>query len=51
MMEQAVRAPPKETIRLTTLSRGAGCAGELPLAKLEGLFASLGHGFEPASGK
>ena len=39
-----------DTVRLTSLSRGAGCACKLPLAKLEGLMGALGAGFQPASG-
>lgn len=37
-------------IRLTSLSRGAGCACKLPLSKLEGLFAGFGADLQPASG-
>jgi selenide,water dikinase len=37
-------------MRLTSLSRGAGCACKLPLAKLESLFSSLGQGLDQASG-
>lgn len=43
-------APVEQAVRLTSLSPGAGCACKLPLSKLEGLFASLGQGFAPASG-
>ncbi|WP_034489120.1 selenide, water dikinase SelD [Actinomadura oligospora] len=43
-------APAEQEVRLTSLSPGAGCACKLPLAKLEGLFAALGPGLEPASG-
>ncbi|MEV5569864.1 selenide, water dikinase SelD [Spirillospora sp. NPDC052269] len=43
-------APAEQVVRLTSLSPGAGCACKLPLSKLEGLFASLGPGFAPASG-
>ncbi|MBO0806729.1 MAG: selenide, water dikinase SelD [Actinobacteria bacterium] len=39
-----------ETIRLTSLSRGAGCACKLPMAKLEDLFVSLAPTLAPASG-
>ncbi|MGH3947956.1 MAG: selenide, water dikinase SelD [Pseudonocardiaceae bacterium] len=37
-------------VKLTSLSRGAGCACKLPLAKLETLFSSLGTNLEAASG-
>lgn len=37
-------------VKLTSLSRGAGCACKLPLDKLEGMFASLGTDLVPASG-
>jgi len=37
-------------VKLTSLSRGAGCACKLPLSKLEDMFASLGADLEPASG-
>jgi len=43
-------APPGEVVRLTSLSRGAGCACKLPMAKLENLFASFGPGLQAASG-
>lgn len=43
----AIAAP---TVRLTSLSRGAGCACKLPLSKLESLFASFAPGLERASG-
>lgn len=39
-----------QAVRLTSLSRGAGCACKLPLAKLDALFASIGPGLTPASG-
>lgn len=39
-----------QTVRLTSLSRGAGCACKLPLSKLEDLFASVGAGLAAASG-
>jgi selenide,water dikinase len=39
-----------EVIRLTSLSRGAGCACKLPLARLEDLFASIQPGLAMASG-
>jgi selenide, water dikinase len=39
-----------EVIRLTSLSRGAGCACKLPLAKLDDLFAALQPGLAAASG-
>src|ERR1700716_2890404 len=42
-------APAEQTVRLTSLSPGAGCACKLPLAKLESLFAALGQEFQPAS--
>ncbi|RFU37449.1 selenide, water dikinase SelD [Actinomadura logoneensis] len=41
---------PAAQVRLTSLSPGAGCACKLPLARLEGLFASLGPVLPPASG-
>lgn len=37
-------------VRLTSLSRGAGCACKLPLAKLETLFSSFGGSLGAASG-
>lgn len=37
-------------VRLTSLSRGAGCACKLPLSKLESLFSSFAPGLESASG-
>ncbi|MFC4907251.1 selenide, water dikinase SelD [Actinomadura gamaensis] len=43
-------APAEQTVRLTALSPGAGCACKLPAAKLEGLFAALGPAVAPASG-
>lgn len=42
--------PAGEVIRLTSLSRGAGCACKLPLSKLENLFASFGPDLAAASG-
>jgi selenide, water dikinase len=39
-----------ETVRLTTLSRGAGCACKLPLSKLESLFSTFGEELDRASG-
>jgi selenide,water dikinase len=41
---------PGEVVRLTSLSRGAGCACKLPLSKLESLFSTFGKGIEAASG-
>jgi len=41
--------PMVQVPRLTSLAPGAGCAGKLPLAKLEALFAML-DGLQPASG-
>jgi selenide, water dikinase len=43
-------APAEQVVRLTSLSRGAGCACKLPLSKLEGLFGTLGGYLAPASG-
>lgn len=37
-------------VKLTSLSRGAGCACKLPLAKLETLFSSFGGNLGAASG-
>jgi selenide,water dikinase len=37
-------------VKLTSLSRGAGCACKLPLAKLESMFASLGANLDSAKG-
>lgn len=37
-------------VRLTSFSRGAGCACKLPLSRLESLFASFAPGLESASG-
>lgn len=37
-------------VKLTSLSRGAGCACKLPLAKLESMFSSLGANMDAASG-
>lgn len=37
-------------VKLTSLSRGAGCACKLPLAKLETMFSSLGANLTAASG-
>lgn len=42
--------PVQPAIKLTSLSRGAGCACKLPLSKLEDMFASLGADLEPAAG-
>src|SRR5690348_7860397 len=39
-----------QPIRLTSLSRGAGCACKLPINKLESLFTGLGAGLPAASG-
>jgi selenide,water dikinase len=39
-----------QIVRLTSLSRGAGCACKLPINKLESLFAGLGTGLPAASG-
>src|SRR6185437_9088835 len=44
---QAVSSQP---VRLTSLSRGAGCACKLPINKLENLFTGLGAGLPAASG-
>ncbi|MGH3518734.1 MAG: selenide, water dikinase SelD [Haloechinothrix sp.] len=37
-------------VRLTSLSRGAGCACKLPLAKLESVFSALGSTLDAAAG-
>jgi selenide,water dikinase len=37
--------------KLTSLSRGAGCACKLPLSKLESMFGSLGANLDKASGE
>jgi selenide,water dikinase len=42
--------PVHPSVKLTSLSPGAGCACKLPLAKLESMFASLGTDLQPASG-
>jgi len=42
--------PVQPSVKLTSLSRGAGCACKLPLAKLESMFASLGADLQPAAG-
>lgn len=39
-----------DAIKLTALSRGAGCACKLPLSKLDALFASFAGGLQPATG-
>src|SRR6266516_7551310 len=38
------------TVRLTSLSHGAGCACKLPLAALEELMGTVGEGFGGAAG-
>lgn len=42
--------PVQSVVKLTSLSRGAGCACKLPLSKLEAMFASLGEDLQPAAG-
>jgi selenide, water dikinase len=43
-------APMNQAVRLTSLSRGAGCACKLPIGKLEHLFTVLGDQFQSAAG-
>lgn len=42
-------APVQPEVRLTSLSRGAGCACKLPLSKLEEVFSSVGTSFGGAA--
>lgn len=44
-------ATAEPSIKLTSLSQGAGCACKLPMEKLEGMFSSLGTNVEAASGE
>ncbi len=50
ILEDPMSAFSQPTVKLTSLSRGAGCACKLPLPKLEALFASLQGDLDTASG-
>jgi selenide,water dikinase len=49
-LELLMTTPTEQTVRLTSLSHGAGCACKLPLASLEQLMTALGRDFQPATG-
>jgi selenide,water dikinase len=50
ILEDPMSTSSQPTERLTSLSRGAGCACKLPLPKLEALFAALGGELDTAAG-